>query len=95
MNLYLPSPFPSSFLSSSFHPPLHCFSAPCHGTVRTRDVAAAHQHAVDFDSGVSLSLSLCDAISDYIVITNALGVCSQQNMGYLESTVSRSDFTWV
>lgn len=73
------------FLSVLFFlpPPILFVSTPCHWTVKTRDVAAAHQHAVDFDSCVPVlppSLSLSDAISDYIVITNALGVCSQPSL---------------
>lgn len=62
---------------SSLSSLLHLFSPPCHRTVRTRDVAAAHQHTVGFESCVTPSLPLCDAISDYIVITHALGACSQ------------------
>lgn len=86
------------FSPSSFPPARHPSTPPRHRTVKTRDVTAAHQHAVDFDPCVpvpplslsltrflSHSLSLCDAISNYIVITNALGcelsAIPLQNMG--------------
>lgn len=70
-------PLPIYFLSSPHPVPCRPLSTLCHWTVKTRDVAAAPQHAVDFDSCVPvLSLPLCDAISDYIVITDALGVCA-------------------
>lgn len=62
--------------------PSSAFSQHCRRTVKTRDVAAAHQHAVDLDSCVPVPspFSLCDAISDYIVINNGLGVCSQPSL---------------
>lgn len=77
---FLRSTFSSPLIFFFFSSLLHLFSPPCHRTVRSRDVAAAHQHTVGFESCVPPSLPLCDAISDYIVITHALGACSQPSL---------------
>lgn len=74
---WAPLLFSPSFLSSSSRPSSAFFPHPAIGLSRREMLQLHYQHAVDFDSCVPPSLSLCDAISDYIVITNALGACSQ------------------